>query len=92
MVGSFFIYLVKNKIIDKSPLEDLHYLKRTTVFHPDHLLTTPEINELLEQIKIYSPGYLYPIIKMFAETGARTTEIVNLNWDDIDFKTRIVNF
>lgn len=37
-----------------------------------------EIERLLAALKRYSPGYLYPIVKLFAETGAKVTEVVQL--------------
>ena len=91
-IASLFIYLVKKKIIDKSPLGSFRYQRILRVFNPKNILTTQETTELLERVKLYSPGYLYPIIRIFSETAAKTAEVINLNWNDIDFKAGAISF
>jgi integrase len=49
-----------------------------------------EIEHLLEALNRYSPGYLYPIIKLFVETGAKVTEVVELKWSEVDCIGRTV--
>ncbi len=55
-------------------------------------LSAHEIERLLEAIGRYSPGYLYPIIKLFVETGAKVNKVVDLNWSDVDCVAKTVTF
>jgi integrase len=55
-------------------------------------LPAHEVEKLLGALKGYSPGYLYPIIKLFAETGAKVTDVIDLTWSDIDCVKRTVRF
>ena len=57
-----------------------------------NILSTVEINGILEAVNEFSPGYLYPMIKLFAETGAKTTEVTDLNWKDIDLENKKIKF
>jgi integrase len=50
------------------------------------------VEKLLETVKKYSPGYLYPIIRLFAETGAKVTEVVDLKWSQVDCVRRTIQF
>jgi integrase/recombinase XerD len=51
-----------------------------------------EVSELLIDLKKHSPGYLYPIVKLFTETAAKTSEVIDLNWQDLDLDQQIVRF
>lgn len=48
--------------------------------------------EILENAKKFSPTVLYPYLATVAHTGARREEVVNLNREDIDFKTNLIHF
>ena len=43
-------------------------------------------------VGLYSPGYFYPIFLAFVETAAKTDEIIELNWDSVDFKRQTIRF
>lgn len=87
-----FDYLIEKEIISESPLREIYYRKTPTDRITRKFLTTHEIERLLEAVKNYSPGYLYPIIKLFAETGAKVTEVVDLKWGQVDCVRRSVQF
>lgn len=57
-----------------------------------NLFAPEEIDTLLKAIKAFSPGYLYPLIKMYAETGAKTSEVTDLLWKDVDLEKGEVHF
>ena len=91
-IDSFFSYLVRKEIISESPLKRIYYKKSSPRLKSRNILSRKEMEEVLFQIKSYSPGYLYPIIKLFVETGAKTSEVIGLTWDDIDLKKKEIVF
>ena len=79
-----FDFLIEKEIISESPLKPIYYQKTQASEIVRNHLNSLEIEKLLQAIKIYSPGYLYPIIRLFAETGAKVQEIIDLKWDQVD--------
>jgi integrase len=53
----------------------------------NRILSRDEFNRLMDN----SPPYLKPIIATGYYSGMRTSEILNLTWDKIDLKNRIIN-
>lgn len=88
----FFDYLVDKEIISESPLKEIYYRKTPADAIIRNGLATHEIEKLLEAINKFLSGYLYPIIKLFAETGAKVTEVVDLNWGQVDCVKKTVQF
>ena len=86
-----FEYLIEKEIISESPLREIYYRKTPIDAITRNNLSTYEIEKLLEALKKYSPGYLYPIIKMFVETGAKVIEVVELKWGQVDPVRRTVH-
>jgi integrase/recombinase XerD len=91
-LDSLFVFLQEKEIISESPLSQIYYKKVIVPHKARNLLTELEIDMLLKELKAYSPGYLYPIMKMFSETGAKTTEIVELTWDKVNLNDGSVRF
>lgn len=89
---SFFKYLVVKDIIAESPLTEIYYERITPPVHSRNILSESEIKRILEAVKEFSPGYLYPLIRIFAETGAKSTEVVELDWRDVDLENGKVKF
>lgn len=87
-----FQYLTEKEIIAESPLREIYYRKTAADAITRNHLPAYEIEKLLEAVKRYSPGYLYPIIKLFTETGAKVTEIIDLKWDQVDCIRKKVQF
>lgn len=87
-----FDFLIEKEIISESPLTTIYYRKTPPDATTRNHISTHEIEKLLEVLKRYSPGYLYPIIKLFAETGAKVMEVVELKWDQVDCIKRTVQF
>lgn len=54
-------------------------------------LTVPELNELLKHVKsVARHGFVYPMFCFAAHTGARRSEIIRSQVDDIDLQTKTV--
>jgi integrase len=88
----FFKYLVDKEIISASPLTEIFYSKTVPSIGSRNILSANDIKEILRLVKEFSPGYLYPLIKMFAETGAKTSEVMDLKWGDMDFENKKIKF
>lgn len=91
-INTFFSFLKDREIISESPLSDVYYEKKTRPLKSRNILTHQKINTLMDSLRAYSPGYLYPIIKMFAETAAKSTELVELTWEQVDLEKKSVTF
>lgn len=87
-----FEFLTEKEIISESPLREIYYRKTAADAIVRNHLPSHEIEKLLDAVKKYSPGYLYPIIKLFTETGAKVTEVVELKWSQVDCIKRTVRF
>lgn len=87
-----FDFLIEKEIISDSPLKEIYYQKTEVDAITRNHLPDQEIEKLLDAVKKYSPGYLHPIIKLFAETGAKVTEAIELKWTQVDCVKRIVRF
>ena len=85
-----FEFLIEKEIISESPLREIYYRKTAPEAITRNHLPTHGVEKLLEATKKYSPGYLYPIIKLFAETGAKVTEVIDLKWDQVDCVRRTI--
>lgn len=92
MLDRLFDFLIEKEVISESPLTGIYYKKTPPSSISRNHLSALEIERLLEAIQRYSPGYLYPIIKLFVETGAKVTEVVELKWSEVYCVGRKVTF
>lgn len=74
---------IKWDYLNKNPTQDIKKLKVTDA-KPPRFLTKEECKLLLENCG----DELYPIFYTFIHTGMREAELVNLEWEDIDFVRR----
>lgn len=79
-------------MISTSPLTSIYYERVQIPVYSRNILSEPEIKHILGSAKEFSPGYLYPLLRMFIETGAKSTEVSELTWKDIDLEKRQVKF
>ena len=86
----FFKFLVEKEVISTSPLTSVHYERSQVPVYSRNILSEAEIKLILNSAKDFSPGYLYPLLKMFVETGAKSTEAAELTWKDIDLHEKQV--
>ena len=89
-LNHFFNYLIDEGVISKSPLESYKINRNAPPKSPRVFLTADEIKLILENVKLFSPNYLYPILLVLVHTGARRQEIINLEWKDVDLVKNIL--
>ena len=82
---SIFKLAIQWGYLEKNPTEGVKYLKVTDA-KPARFLSKKEIKALLENC---GPE-LYPIFLTFIYTGLRKGELLNLTWDDVDFRRKII--
>ena len=89
-IKSFYIYLIKKKIITFSPVEDISMPKKETYLpvsmseiEVEKLLNSPKLNKYIERRD-------KAMIEMLYATGMRISELVNLKLTDIDNKRLVV--
>ena len=89
-IKSFYIYLIKKKIIKFSPVEDISMPKKETYLpvsmseiEVEKLLNSPKLNIHIERRD-------KAMIEMLYATGMRISELVNLKLTDIDNKRLVV--
>lgn len=88
----FFKFLIEKEVISTSPLTSVYYERVPIPVNSRNILSETEIHQILDAAKDFSPGYLCPLLKMFVETGAKSTEVADLTWKDIDLEKRQVKF
>lgn len=74
---------IKWGYLKKNPTEGVEMLKVTDA-KPPRFLTQEEIKELLDNCG----AKLYPVFFTFLNTGMRLSELLYLEWSDIDFQRR----
>ena len=89
-IKSFYIYLIKKKIITFSPVEDISMPKKETYLpvsmseiEVEKLLNSPKLNINIERRD-------KAMIEMLYATGMRISELVNLKLTDIDNKRLVL--
>jgi integrase len=87
-LSSSFTYAVKQlRWINESPC--LHLMKLKENPGRDRILCDDEIERLLKACRQSRSPYLYCIVLIALTTGARQGEILNLEWQHIDFENRL---
>jgi integrase len=74
---------IKWGYLKKNPTEGIEMLKVTDA-KPPRFLTPEESKKLLDNCG----SQLYPVFFTFLNTGMRLSELLNLEWSDIDFQRR----
>lgn len=91
-IQGFFKWMVSRGLILESPQSKIS-MGRSRVYKRKPIWVKPkQIQELLSGAKLYSPGFLHPVILLITETAANTSDIINLKWSDVDFKNCRVSF
>lgn len=86
----FFRYLVANKRIDKDPLLLIHSPKQEKPLPT--FLSVDDVFQLLGGIKVKTGLDVrdLAVLEAFYSTGVRVSELVGLNWSDVDFQLGII--
>lgn len=87
-LSSFYKYLLEQEYIDKNPMLPIHAPKEEQKL-PIYL-TEQDIKLLLQAPSKYARFESHilrdpTLIKMLIFTGARRSEVLSMNWDDVDF-------
>lgn len=84
-MGTMFRAAVRNDIILKHPMDGVRYTKPVKAASDIKFLTVEEQEKLLETAR---PTHNYRQYALLLETGLRTSELIGLTWDSIDWKKR----
>ena len=86
----FFRYLVATHHIEKDPLRLIHSPKQEKPL--PNFLSVDDVFQLLGAIKVNSSLDVRDraILEVFYSTGIRASELVGLNWSDVDFQLGII--
>ena len=86
----FFRYLLANHKVGKNPLLLIHSPKQEKPLPA--FLSVDDVFQLLGAIKVKTPLDVRDraVLEVFYSTGIRVSELVGLNWSDIDFQLEII--
>lgn len=85
-LGSLFSYLADEYDIEYNPTRNIKQFTENN--GRTRFLTDGELSRLLKACKQSGWDRLYLLVLMAVSTGARRTELLTLEWSDIDFKAR----
>ena len=84
-MGTMFRAAVMNDMITKHPMDGVRYTKPVRAANDIKFLTVEEQEIFLEAAK---RSHNYRQYVLLLETGLRTSELIGLTWDAIDWKKR----
>jgi len=84
-MGSMFRSAVMNDIIPKHPMDGVRYTKPVRAVDDVKFLTVEEQRKFLNTAK---RSHNYAQYALILETGLRTSELIGLTWDAIDWENR----
>lgn len=91
-IQGFFKWMVSRGIIQSSPQSKIS-MGRSKVYRRPPIWVKPhQIQEVIKGAKVRSPGFLYPILLLISETAAKTSDIIEMKWRDLDLKNGRVSF
>jgi integrase len=88
----FFKFLIQKEIIAVSPLDGIKFnrgapFKRTPIIFEEKVT-----RDFILRAKKLSPALFYPIFLLIQETAVKTSDILVLQWKDINLKTNTIEF
>ncbi len=84
LLKAFFKRAIKNNYMKKNPLDDIERLK-VAQKQPRFF-----VEEELREILLHCQKRDYPVFLTLASTGMRLGELINLEWEDVDFERRAI--
>ena len=84
-MGTMFRAAVMNDMLTKHPMDGVRYTKPVRAVNDIKFLTVEEQEAFLETAK---RSHNYRQYVLLLETGLRTSELIGLTWDSIDWKKR----
>lgn len=90
-------HAIRLEIIEKNPFDVVIYPKamEKSILHQQNeqnFYSKSELKHFLECAKNDSNPMIYPLFRLAAYTGARSGELVALNWHDINFSKQTIDF
>lgn len=82
-MGTMFRAAVSNDMISKHPMDGVRYTKTVRAVSDIHFLTVDEQGKFLEVAK---RSHNYRQYALLLETGLRTSEMIGLTWDSINWE------
>lgn len=82
-MGTMFRAAVNNDIISKHPMDGVRYTKPVRSVNDIHFLTVDEQKKFLE---VANRSHNYRQYALLLETGLRTSEMIGLTWDSVNWK------
>jgi integrase/recombinase XerC len=82
---TIFFFAIRSNYLEANPIKGFKFLK-TDDSKQRRFLSESECRRLLEHAEKED----YPVFALFLNTGMRRSELVNLEWSDIDFKNGII--
>lgn len=87
----FFEFLTEEDHIRRNPIQKIRFKRYDNPRRPRIVLSIEEVIEVLNNAKTFSPNILYPYLYTVAHTGARRSEVLRLQREDVDFKTGLIH-
>jgi integrase len=88
----FFKFLIEKKAIVSSPLDGIKFNRGAPYKRKPQLFEDKAIQDFIKTAKLHSPALFYPIFLLIHETAAKISDILALQWKDINFKSRKIEF
>jgi integrase/recombinase XerD len=90
-INWLFRSLVDDGLLEESPLSKIKFKRNVAPRRPRVVLSVDEVNQMLRDAENFSPTGLYPFLMAVAHTGARRSEILRLECNDVDFRTNLIH-
>lgn len=91
-IQGFFKWLISRGIVEESPQDAIRMGKARQYRQRPMHLPPEKIDAILAKAQELSPGLLYPILRLAAETAAKTTDLSQLKWTDIELKKGSIRY
>ena len=89
--NGFFKYLKDEGYITHNPMSEVYFKRFDAPRRKRVILSIEEVRQVLENARKFSPDILYPYLSCVAHTGARRSEVIQLDRKDIDFQTGLIH-
>ncbi len=87
----FFKFLIENEVLTSSPLLQIKFDRGAPFKRKAMIFSNSRILEFIEMANRLSPGLFYPVFLLIYETAAKTSDILQLQWKDINLKESSLN-
>ena len=90
-IQGFFKWLKFRGLIEDSPQSNIS-MGRSKVYRRRSIWVKQDsIKKFVQDTNLLSPGFLYPMVLLISETAAKTSDLINLKWRDLDIKNKKVH-